>query len=89
MTPTVPDLSCRELVELVTGYLEEKLPVDDRTRFELHLTYCDACRTYLRQMREVVRSARAVTEESIGPEARDALLAAFRGWKRGPGGDGP
>ena len=86
MTLSVPDLSCKELVELVTDYLEEKLSSDDRTRFEMHLTYCDSCRTYLRQMRQVVESARAVTEESIEPEARDALLAAFRGWKAGPGG---
>ncbi|HET7825986.1 MAG TPA: zf-HC2 domain-containing protein [Anaeromyxobacter sp.] len=86
MTLSVPDLSCKELVELVTDYLEEKLSIDDRMRFEMHLTYCDSCRTYLRQMRQVVESARGVTEESIEPDARDALLAAFRGWKRGDGG---
>lgn len=87
MTPAVPDLSCRELVELVTDYLEEKLAPGDRTRFELHLAYCDWCRTYLRQMRQVVVTAGKVTEETIDPAARDALLAAFRGWKGGSGGE--
>lgn len=86
MTLSVPDLSCRELVELVTEYLEQKLPPDDRTRFELHLGDCDSCRSYLRQMRQVLETAGELTEESIAPEARGSLLEAFRDWKRGPGG---
>jgi predicted anti-sigma-YlaC factor YlaD len=87
MKLSVPDLSCRELVELVTDYLEAKLPVDARTRFELHLGYCDWCRTYLRQMRDVLETAGELTEESIAPEAKTSLLAAFREWKRGSGGE--
>ncbi|WP_242338276.1 MULTISPECIES: anti-sigma factor [Anaeromyxobacter] len=86
MTAAVPDLSCRELVELVTDYLEATLPVEERTRFELHLTYCDWCRTYLAQMRRVLERAGELTEESVAPEARDALLAIFRDWKKGSGG---
>lgn len=86
MTRGVPDLTCRELVELVTDYLEDRLSADDRTRFELHLTYCDWCRTYLRQMRQVLAAAGRLTEDSMEPEAREALLDAFRGWKRGSGG---
>jgi predicted anti-sigma-YlaC factor YlaD len=86
MTVSVPDLSCRELVELVTDYLEARLSVDERTRFELHLGYCSWCRTYLRQMREVVSSTGRLPEEKIAPEARDALIAVFRGWKKPSGG---
>lgn len=89
MTDTVPDLTCRELVELVTDYLEARLSIEDRTRFELHLGYCDWCRTYLRQMRQVLEAAGELTEASIAPEARDELLAAFRRWKRNPGGEEP
>ena len=83
MTDTVPDLTCRELVELVTDYLEARLSIQDRTRFELHLAYCAWCRTYLRQMQQVLETAGELTEESIAPEARDELLAAFRRWKGG------
>jgi anti-sigma factor RsiW len=88
MTPSVPDLTCRELVELVTDYLEERLSADDRTRFELHLTCCDWCRTYLQQMRQVLATAGKLTEASIAPKARAALLDAFRGWKKDSGGGG-
>ena len=86
MKLSVPDLSCRELVELVTEYLEGRLPLEERTRFELHLGYCDYCRTYLRQMRQVLETAGELREESMAPEARRSLLAAFRDWKRGSGG---
>jgi anti-sigma factor RsiW len=86
---SVPDLSCRELVELVTDYLEARLSLEDRTRLELHLGYCDWCRTYLRQMRQVRDAVGQLTEESIPAEAKSALLAAFRDWKRGSGGEKP
>ena len=86
MKLSVPDLSCRELVELVTEYLEGRLPLEERTRFELHLGYCDYCRTYLRQMRRVLETAGELTEESVAPEAKSSLLAAFQDYKRGPGG---
>jgi anti-sigma factor RsiW len=88
MTPSVPDLACRELVELVTDYLEERLPADERTRFELHLTGCDGCRTYLQQMRQVLATAGKLTETSIAPGVRNALLDAFRRYKSGSGGGG-
>jgi hypothetical protein len=83
--PPDPDLSCRELVELVTDYLEDALPAAERERFELHLVVCDGCRTYVEQLREVLRAAGRLEESSVRPEARARLLAAFRGWKRGGG----
>ncbi len=79
------ELTCQELVELVTDYLEGKLARDDRTRFEMHLCYCDGCHTYLQQIRAVKQAAARIAETAIEPEARDALLAAFRDWKRDAG----
>jgi anti-sigma factor RsiW len=74
------EITCRELVELVTDYLEDALPADRRTRFEHHLAACDSCATYLDQMRETRRALGSLTEDSISGDARDALLHAFRGW---------
>jgi anti-sigma factor RsiW len=76
------DISCRELVELVTEYLEDQLPPDERARFEMHLVYCRGCAVYVDQMRETLRVTGGLREESLSPGARDALLDAFRGWKR-------
>jgi anti-sigma factor RsiW len=75
------DLSCRELVELVTDYLEGSLPAHERARFDAHLEECEACRAYVEQMRTTVRLTRAAgrTQEVPG---MDGLMEAFRGYKR-------
>ena len=76
------EMPCRELVELVTEYLEDRLSPGDRERFEAHLVECEACRTYLAQFRETVRVLGRLPEESLSADARERLLAAFRGWSR-------
>jgi anti-sigma factor RsiW len=82
MAAPVEDLPCNELVELVTDYVEGRLDRPTRERFDAHLMGCQGCRTYLEQMRQTIRSLGRLTEESIHPEARQRLLAAFRDWKR-------
>jgi len=77
------ELTCQELVELVTDYLENRMPAAERRRFDEHLSACDGCATYLEQVRSTVAAARRLSAEKLAPQAREALLAAFRGWKRG------
>jgi predicted anti-sigma-YlaC factor YlaD len=78
---SVDELTCKELVEVVTDYLEGRLPPAERVRFEEHVAFCSWCRTYLDQMRETVRVTGTLAEEDLSPEARDGLLRAFRDWK--------
>jgi anti-sigma factor RsiW len=78
----LPEMPCRELVELVGDYLEGRLSPRDRTRFEAHLAECEYCETYLDQMRQTIRALGRLPEESLSAEARDALLIAFRDWSR-------
>lgn len=80
--PHSEDLTCKQLVELVTEYLEESLPLRERERFERHLAVCPGCNTYLEQMRQTIRAMGELTEDSLEPETRDELLALFRNWKR-------
>lgn len=75
------EMNCQDLVELVTAYFEGTLPHAERQRFEDHLAACPGCRTYVGQMRRTVWALGALPEESIPPDARDALLQAFRGWR--------
>ena len=75
-------LTCRELVELVTDYLEGALPPEDRTRFDEHIAGCRGCTAYMDQMREMLRLLGHLTEDSVSPQAQEALLEAFRDWKR-------
>jgi anti-sigma factor RsiW len=76
-------MSCKELVEVITEYLEGTMPPDERARFEYHLGRCPGCQTYLEQMRQTVRALGRLSEESIPPRARDELLKTFRGWQKG------
>jgi anti-sigma factor RsiW len=76
-------VSCRELVELVTAYFEGTLSWRQRRRFEKHIAGCQWCTRYLEQMETTIRVVGRIDEESISPEARDALLGAFSDWTGG------
>lgn len=74
------DLVCREVVELLNGYIEDTLPADVRTAVAAHLTGCDGCTLVLEQFHETIAMTGRLTEEQVTPAQRDVLLAAFRGW---------
>ena len=75
-------LTCKNLTELVTDYMEGRLPFRQRARFSMHIIMCRHCRAYLRQMKMTVRTLGKLPEDPIPPQARDALLERFRDWKR-------
>lgn len=75
-------LTCPELVELITDYLEGALPAADRARFEEHLARCQGCTRYVEQMQLAIRLTGRLTEDQIAPEARQELLDLFRDWKK-------
>ena len=75
------EMTCRELVEVLTDYLEGALAPKDRQRLEEHLDACAYCAEYVQQMRLTIESLGGISEESIAPQKRDELLAAFRGWR--------
>jgi hypothetical protein len=76
-------LSCQEIVELITDYLEGALPRDTVRLFEEHLNFCDGCVTYLDEMRATIAAVGRVdiVEEEIPDETRESLLTAFRHWQ--------
>ena len=76
------ELTCQELVEIVTAYLEGTLSAQERTRFEKHLVGCSGCRNYLDQMRRTIALVGSLPEETIPEEAKEELLHAFRSWKQ-------
>jgi anti-sigma factor (TIGR02949 family) len=75
-------LSCQEVVELVTEYLDHAMPPEEASLFEQHINFCDGCQWYLDQMRTTIAAVGRIEEEDVPPEARDKLLAAFRDWRR-------
>jgi len=79
-------LSCRELVELVSDYLEGALEPADRSRFEAHIAGCGNCAAYVRQMRETLTLLGNLPADALSAQAEDELRAAFREWKAGTAG---
>jgi anti-sigma factor RsiW len=75
-TPT-----CRELVELVTDYLEGMLRPAERAQFEAHIEECKGCSIYLDQMRATIKLTGKLTTQSLSRTARHELLTLFRDWR--------
>jgi anti-sigma factor RsiW len=74
-------LTCQELVELITEYLDGALPASRRDSFEEHLAICPPCRGYLRELRVTSELSGTLREEDIPASARDVMLGVFRDWK--------
>ena len=75
-------LTCREVVELLTDYLEGALAPGERARVEEHLATCPDCTAYVEQLRTTIGVLGRLREEDVPAGIRGALLAAFRGWRR-------
>lgn len=78
----VNEMTCKELVELVTDYFEDALPASERLRFEDHLAGCVPCTRYLEQMRRTILVVGRLREDDLSTEVREDLLTLFRAWKQ-------
>lgn len=75
-------LTCRELTDLVTDYLEGRQTFVERLRFQMHVGMCRHCRAYLQQVKQTIRALGELPPEPIPPDVQQALLERFRDWKR-------
>jgi predicted anti-sigma-YlaC factor YlaD len=75
-------LTCQEVVELVTDYLEQALLPQTRVLFEAHLAECEGCATYTDQIQQTIKMLRKLTQEPMFPETRRELLEIFQEWKK-------
>ena len=73
-------LTCQQIVDLITAYLEGDLPAHERLGFEKHVAICPPCRAHLAQMRRVIATTGTLTVEDVSSEAELALRHAFRDW---------
>jgi len=75
-------MTCKELVELVTEYLEGSLSEEFRVRIESHLSGCEGCTNYVEQMRQTIQLTGQIREENLSEQQKDDLLKLFRDWKK-------
>jgi DcmR-like sensory protein/putative zinc finger protein len=85
MTPPA-EMTCSELVEMVTAYLEGALPSEERGRFEAHLQACSTCQAHVSQMRYAVSTLGQLQpfadEDLPAQQARIVELFRARGLHR-------
>jgi predicted anti-sigma-YlaC factor YlaD len=74
------ELTCAQLVELVTDYLEQRLTTADTERFEEHVAFCEGCSAYFEQMRATIEATGRLRDQDLPPALEERLLEAFRGW---------
>jgi anti-sigma factor RsiW len=74
-------MNCRQVVELMTEYLEGALSAAERARFEDHIAGCDGCRAYLAQLQTTRRIMGRLADEPVPPAVERDLLEAFRSWR--------
>ncbi len=74
-------LTCQEVVELVSDYLEDTLPTSQRARFEHHLQRCDPCVGYADQIRTTVALMRSSAPDTVDPSTTEHLIALYRTWQ--------
>ena len=74
-------LTCEEVVELVTDYLESTLSRADRRRFEVHLSGCPHCTEFLRQMQMTIAITGELRMDDLSPELQQDFTTLFRHWR--------
>ena len=74
------ELTCQQLVELVTEYLEGSLSPEAKRRFDAPLALCAPCNIYLAQMRQTIAMTGQLREADLAPQAKERLLDLFRRW---------
>lgn len=74
-------LSCPEMLELLTEYLDGALDEEGRESVHAHLELCPGCVTYLDQFRETIRATGRLAEDEVPPHVMAALLDAFEEWR--------
>jgi anti-sigma factor RsiW len=87
MRAEVEHVTCRELVEILTDYLEDALQPGVRAEIERHIVICRGCSTYVEQMRSTIgllgRIAAASADEADADARGEQLLSMFRAWQGG------
>ena len=74
----VDEITCKQLVELVTPYLEDALDEPTLDLLEEHLVMCDWCVDYLEQIRATIHALGTMPAEPVPARLREALAGAVR-----------
>jgi predicted anti-sigma-YlaC factor YlaD len=71
-------MTCKELVELVTAYLDGALDTETEAHLVDHLAMCEGCEEYLDQFRQTICALGDLPAETLPGDMRSALLKVIR-----------
>ena len=71
-------ITCRQLVELASDYLEQALESGDAELFEQHLVYCEGCEHYVDEMRRTIALGGRLRDDVVPAETLERVQAEFR-----------
>lgn len=73
----MPEITCQEVAEWASAYLEEHLDDPAKIRMALHLSSCAGCEAYVAQIASVRNLLGLLPEGPVEPSHRDRLRQAF------------
>jgi anti-sigma factor RsiW len=73
-------LTCQQLVELITDYVEGALDEQRHADVVRHLSECDDCLRYVAQLQQTERVLASIQAPTLSSDDRAALIAAYRDW---------
>ena len=80
--PESPDhVTCQEVVELATDYLEGALSGAEAELFEQHINFCEGCVWYVDEMRRTIATGKRLREDQVPDDVLEPLMTAFREWR--------
>ena len=82
-TETGAEMTCKEIVELVTDLIEGQLAEAERVEAEVHVAECAGCATYLEQIQATIAGLRSLAQSDDFPRTREQAVAAFRALRGG------
>jgi anti-sigma factor RsiW len=74
-------VTCRELVDVLTDYLEGCLDPTERADIERHIVICRGCANYVEQMHSTIGLLGLLSADEPADARSDGLLELFRGWR--------
>jgi anti-sigma factor RsiW len=71
-------LTCRQLVNMLSDYVDGELPPTLQRRLEAHLEGCTPCTAFLQTFKQTQTLAQSLHDEDMPPELRQRLRSFLR-----------
>lgn len=78
----VPEITCQEVVQWTSAYLDGHVGDDRKRRIVLHLAICAGCETYMKQIATVRDIVGLLPKTAKEPSDSHPLRQAFAAWAR-------